>query len=145
MTEKAEKIKCNFPECNSTKIDSNFAVHCEKCGNWFHGDCVAFPKEMVKLVDQQSKLWICDPCTKLRTTHNMLKMMSPKLVQVSQSSQKCRQIARKKTTDCVLAEFQLEHIRGTRKVRLKPMNPKIPFVWKRSRKSTKKSKRENNR
>ncbi len=84
---KAEKNNCSYPECKSTNIESRFAVNCGKCGNWFHGECVSFPKEMVKLVDQESKMWICDPCTK-KSTIPLQQPRNSKQIQSSPFSEK---------------------------------------------------------
>ncbi|XP_066913903.1 CXXC-type zinc finger protein 1-like [Clytia hemisphaerica] len=52
-----EEIYC---VCRSADID-RFMIACDKCGEWFHGDCIGLKKKHAKKI----KDWFCNGCKKL--------------------------------------------------------------------------------
>ncbi|CAG9783721.1 unnamed protein product [Diatraea saccharalis] len=61
---KKEKLLCI---CRTPYDNTKFYVGCERCSNWFHGDCVGVTEEMSKTMEE----YVCPDCRRAEETQEL--------------------------------------------------------------------------
>jgi hypothetical protein len=55
--------------CQQAWDNKRFMIMCDKCMDWYHGDCVGLTKEDGKLLEKNDEKYICPEC--LKTTKSV--------------------------------------------------------------------------